>query len=97
VLDSIPGVGKRTAQTLVAAIGVEMSRVPAAKHLASWAGVCPGNHESAGQRQRGQPTKGNHWVRTILGEAAWAATPAKGTFLRAKYPRLGKRRPKLKA
>ena len=97
LLESIPGVGKRTAQTIVAEIGVDMSRFPSAKHLASWAGVCPGNHESAGKRQSGQPTKGNQSVRTILVEAAWAATRAKGTFLQAKYQRLVKRMPKQKA
>ena len=97
LLESIPGVGKRTAQTIVAEIGVDMSRFPAAKHLASWAGVGPGNHESAGKRKSGPPTKGNKSLRTILVEAAWAATHAKGTFLRAKYQRLVKRMPKQKA
>lgn len=97
LLESIPGVGIRTAQTIVAEIGVAMSRFPSAKHLASWAGVCPGNHESAGKRKSGQPTKGNQSLRTILVEAAWAATHAKGTFLRAKYQRLVKRMPKQKA
>ncbi len=95
--ESMPGVGVRTAQTLVAAIGVAMERFPSAKHLASWAGVCPGNHESAGKRKSGQPTKGNKSVRTVLVEAAWAATRAKGTFLQAKYHRLVKRMPKQKA
>ena len=97
LLESIPGVGVRTAQTIVAEIGVDRSRFPSAKHLASWAGVCPGNHESAGKRKSGQPTKGNQSLRTILVEAAWAATNAKGTFLRAKYQRLVKRMPKQKA
>jgi len=97
LLDSIPGVGVRTAQAIVAEIGVDMERFPSAKHLASWAGVCPGNHESAGTRKSGQPTKGNKSVRTILVEAAWAATRAKGTFLQAKYQRLVKRMPKQKA
>ena len=84
LLESIPGVGARTAQTIVAEIGVDMARFPSAKHLASWAGVCPGNHESAGKRKSGQPTKGNKSLRPILVEAAWAATRAKGTFLQAK-------------
>jgi transposase len=96
-LESIPGVGQWTAQTLVAEIGVEMSRFPAAQHLASWAGVCPGNHESAGKRKGGQPPKGNKSVRALWVEAAWAATPAKGTFLPATYQRWVKRRPKQKA
>ena len=72
LLESIPGVGVRTAQTIVAEIGVDMERFPSAKHLASWAGVCPGNHESAGKRKSGQPTQGNKSVRTVLVEAAWA-------------------------
>ena len=97
LLESIPGVGVRTAQTIVAEIGVDMGRFPSAKHLASWAGVCPGNHESAGKRQSGQTTKGNKSLRTVLVEAAWAATHAKGTFLQAKYHRLVKRMPKQKA
>jgi transposase len=97
LLESIPGIGQWTAQTIVAEIGVDMSRFPSAKYLASWAGVCPGNHESAGKRKGGQPPKGNKSVRTILVEAAWAATHAKGTFLQAKYQRLVKRMPKQKA
>lgn len=97
LLESIPGVGVRTAQAIVAEIGVDMERFPSAKHWASWAGGCPGNHESAGKRQSGQPTKGNQSLRTVLVEAAWAATHTKGTFLQAKYHRLVKRMPKQKA
>jgi transposase len=97
LIESIPGVGERTAQTIVAEIGVDMTRFPSAKHLASWAGMCPGNHESAGKRKSGQPTKGNKSLRTILVEAAWAATRTKGAFLQAKYQRLVKRMPKQKA
>jgi transposase len=88
LLESIAGVGERTAQTIVAEIGVDMERFPSNKQLASWAGGCPGNHESAGKRKSGQPTKGNKSVRTVVVEAAWAATHAKGTFLQAKYRRL---------
>ncbi len=87
LLQSIPGVGGRTAQTIVAEIGVDRERVPSAKHLASWTGGCPGNHESAGKRKSGQPTQGNKSVRTVVVEAAWAATRAKGTFLQAPYQR----------
>jgi transposase len=96
-LSTIPGVGQVAAGVIVAEIGVDMGRFPSAKHLASWAGVCPGNHESAGERKSGQPTKGNKSLRTVLVEAAWAATHAKGTFLQAKYHRLVKRMPKQKA
>jgi transposase len=97
LLETIPGVGPWTAQTIVAEIGVDRRRFPSAKPLASWAGVCPGNHESAGKRKSGQPTKGNKSLRTILTEAAGATTHAKGTFLQAKYQRLVKRMPKQKA
>lgn len=97
LLDSIPGVGERTAQTIIAEIGVDMGRFPSAKHLASWAGVCPGNNESAGKRKSGQTTKGSKSLRTALVEAAWAATRTKGTYLRARYQRLVKRMPKKKA
>jgi transposase len=90
-------VGKRTAQTIIAAIGADMSRFPSAKHLARWAGVWPGNHESAGKRKSGQTTKGSKSLRTALVEAAWAATRTKGTYLRAKYHRVVKRMPKKKA
>jgi transposase len=97
LLDSIPGIGVRGAQTLLAEIGVDMRRFPSAQHLASWAGVCPGNNESAGKRKSGQTTKGSTSLRTALVEAAWAATRAKGTFLAAKYQRLVKRMNKKKA
>ncbi len=97
LLDSIPGVGERVAQTIIAEMGVDMKRFPSEKHLASWAGVCPGNNESAGKRKSGQTTKGSKALRTALVEAAWAATRTKGTSLRARYQRLVKRMPKKKA
>jgi transposase len=97
LLDSIPGVGERTAQTIMAEIGVDMGRFPSAKHLASWAGVCPGSNESAGKRKSRQTTKGSQSLRTALVEAAWAATRTKGTYLRARCQRLVKRMPKKKA
>lgn len=97
LLDSMPGIGERVAQIIVSEVGVDMSRFPSAQHLASWAGLCPGNNESAGKRKSGQTTKGSTYLRTALVEAAWAATRAKGTYLRAKYQRLVKRMPKKKA
>jgi transposase len=91
LLDSIPGVGAQVAQTIIAEIGVDMDRFPSDGHLASWAGLCPGNNESAGKRKSGKTTKGSKFLRTALVEAAWAAMHAKGTYLQAKYRRLVKR------
>lgn len=97
LLDSIPGIGERTAQIIIAEMGVDMSQFPSAEHLSSWAGMCPGNNESAGKRRSGQTTKGNKQLRTALVEAAWVASRAKGTLLAAKYHRLVKRMGKKKA
>lgn len=91
-LDTIPGVGRRVAEALVAEIGTDMSRFPSAKHLASWAGMCPGNYESAGKRQKGKTRRGSPWLRAILAEAAWGASHSKKTYLAAQYHRLGARR-----
>jgi transposase len=97
LLQTIPGVGGgRVAEALVSEIGVEMSRFPTDAHLASWAGMCPGNYESAGKRKSGKTTKGNLHLRAALTQAAWAATHTKQTYLAAQYRRLvkpkGKRR-----
>src|SRR5215813_7440507 len=92
LLESIPGVGVRTAQTIVAEIGVDMERFPSAKHLASWAGVCPGNHESAGKRLSGKTRKGNSWLRRLLIQSAHAAAHSKNTYLAAQYHRIASRR-----
>ncbi len=74
LLDSIPGVGERTAEILVAEIGLEMGRFATAGHLASWAGMCPGQRESGGKRKSGKTRKGSPWLRAALVEAAHAAT-----------------------
>jgi transposase len=97
LLDTIPGVGEQVAQTIVAEIGVEMERFPSAGHLASWAGLCPGNHESAGKRKTGKTTKGSPFLRAALVQAAWAASHSRGTYLAAQYHRLVKRMGKKKA
>jgi transposase len=97
LLDTIPGVAERVAATIVAEIGVEMERFPTDKHLASWAGMCPGNNESAGKRKTGKTGKGNRYLRAALVQAAWAATHQKGTYLAAQYQRLVKRMGKKKA
>ena len=96
-LDTIPGVGEHVAQTRGAERGVEMARLPSAEHRASWAGLCPGNHESAGKRKSGKTTKGSPWLRAALGQAAWAASHSRGTSLAAQDHRLGKRMGKKKA
>ncbi len=97
LLDTIPGVGETVAQIIVAEIGVDMERFPTDHHLASWAGVCPGNNESAGKRKSGKTTKGSRYLRAALVQAAWAASHQKGTYLAAQYKRLVKRMGKKKA
>jgi transposase len=89
---SIPGVDQVTACSLVAEIGVNMSQFPTARHLASWAGVCPGNHESGGKRKSGKTRQGNRWLRRTLCQAAWATTRKKNCYLSAQFKRLAARR-----
>jgi transposase len=96
-LETIPGVKKKTIEVLIAEIGVDMSRFPSHAHLASWAGVSPGNHESAGKRQSGRTTHGDKWLKAALVEAAWAASKTKGSYLKARYHRLAARRGKKRA
>ena len=96
-LDTIPGVGRRVAEVLVAEIGLDMTRFPTAAHLASWAGMCPGNNESAGKRKSGKTRKGDAWLRAALIEAAHASSRARHTYLGAQYHRLITRRGKKKA
>ena len=97
LMDTIPGVGETVAQIIAAEIGVEMSQFPSDKNLASWAGMCPGNHESAGKRKSGKTSKGSRYLRTALIEAAWAASRTKNTYLSAQYRRFVKRMGKKKA
>jgi transposase len=92
LLDTLPGVARRTAEMLIAAIGTDMTRFPSAGHLASWAGVAPGHHASAGHRTSGKVRKGNRFLRTTLVHAAHAAARTKGTYLSAQYRRLAARR-----
>lgn len=96
-LDTIPGVGRWTAEVIIAEMGTDMSRFPSAGHLASWAGMCPGNQESAGKRKSGKTRKGSKWLRVALTEAAQAAGRGKGTYLSSQYHRLAARRGKKKA
>jgi transposase len=90
-LDTIPGINRRVAEVIIAETGGDMSRFPTPAHLASWAGVCPGNHESGGRRTSGKTTKGNRWLRDALGTAAMAAARSKNTYLGAQYHRLVRR------
>lgn len=96
-IDKIPGIGRRTAEEVLAEIGVDMDRFPSAKHLASWARICPGNNESAGKRKSGRTGHANPWIRSTLVEAAWAASRTKDTYLSAQYHRIAARRGKKKA
>lgn len=97
LLDTIPGVSQRTAEILIAEIGTDMSRFPSAKHLASWAGMCPGHHESAGKRLSGKTRKGSRWLRQVLVEIAHVAAKTKDTYLAAQYRRIASRRGKKRA
>lgn len=97
LLESVPGINRCVAITLLAEIGTDMSRFPTAAHLASWAGMCPGQNESAGKRKSGRITGGNRWVRRAITQAAWAASHSKKSFLRARYHRLAARRGKKRA
>src|SRR4051794_15803132 len=97
LLDTIPGVDRRTAETLIAEIGKDMVQFPTHRHLASWAGICPGNEESADKRRSGKTRKGSKWLRSALTESARAAARSRGTYLAAHYARLRGRRGSKKA
>jgi transposase len=96
-LDTISGVGERSAENILAEIGPEMAQFPTADHLVSWAALCPGKDESAGKRRSSKTAKGNRWLKRALTEAAWAATLEKDSYLRALYRRLAPRRGKKRA
>ena len=96
-LDSIPGINRRTAEVIIAEVGVDMRAFPSAAHLASWAALCPGNHESAGKHKSGRTRKGNRWLRTALIEAAAGASRAKNSALQARFRRVLRHRGPKKA
>ena len=96
-LDTITGVGKRAAEVIIAEIGADMSRFPTAGHLASWAGMCPGNNVTGGKRRSGKTTKGDVWLADILVECAWSAARSRDTYLSAQFWRLARRIGKKKA
>jgi transposase len=97
LLDTIPGVGRETAEVMVAEMGADMTHFPSADHLASWAGLAPGNHESAGKRLSAKTRKGNRTLCTALVQAAHGAAHTKDTYLAAQYHRLAARRGNKKA
>jgi transposase len=96
-LDSIPGINRRTAEVIIAEVGVDMSVFPSAAHLASWAALCPGNNESAGKHKSGKTRKGNRWLRNALIEAAAGASRAKDSALQARFRRVLRHRGPKKA
>jgi transposase len=97
LLDSIPGVNQRIAEIFIAEVGTDMQRFPTAQHLATWVGICPGNHQSAGKQLRGTTRKGDRWLRQALIEAAQGAMRTKDTYLSAQGQRLTHRRGKKRA
>jgi transposase len=96
-LSEVPGIQSRVAEVLLAEIGGDVKPFPSARHLTSWAGMCPGNDESAGKRRSGRTSPGNRWLRQALVQAAWAASRTKGSYLGAQYRRLVGRRGKKRA
>jgi len=90
--DTIPGIGKRNAEIIVAEIGIDMTQFPTPAHLASWAGLCPGNNESAGKHKATTTRSGNPWLTSALVEAAWSAVRTKDCYLAVRFRRIAKRR-----
>jgi len=91
-LDQVPDVGRRVAEVVLAEVGAQMQPFPSPQHLASWAGMCPGNEEGAGKRRRRLITPGNRWLKRTLVQAAWVASHTKHTYLASQYRRLAGRR-----
>jgi len=96
-LDAVPGIDRRVAEVLLAEAGPDMSPFPSHQHLSSWAGMCPGNEQSAGKRRRQRITPGNRWLKATLVQAAWAASHTKNSYLASQYRRLAGRRGKKRA
>lgn len=97
LLSTIPGVDKEAAAYILSEIGNDMERFPDEQHLASWAGLSPGNNESAGKKKSSRTTHGDKWLKAMIVQCAWAATRTKGTYLRSKYDSLAGRRGKKRA
>ncbi len=96
-LDAVPGVDRRVAEVLLAEVGAKIDPFPTHQQLAAWAGICPGNEESAGKRRKRRITPGNRWLKRTLVQAAWAASHAKNSYLASQYRRLAGRRGKKRA
>ena len=96
-IDEIPGIARRSAEVILAEIGLDMGRFPSVAHLCSWAGVCPGNYQSAGRRKHGKTTKGNKALKTILTQCAKSAKTVKSSYFFAQYQRISARRGKNRA
>jgi transposase len=92
LLTTIPGIKQHTAEVLLAEVGPAVDPFPSAGQFASWAGMCPGNNESAGKRRTGRTRRGNRWLRQALVQAGWAASHSKKTYLGARYRRVARRR-----
>lgn len=97
LLDTIPGVDRKTAEDMLAEMGLDMSQYPTAEHLTSWAGLAPGNRESGGKRYSGRTRPGNRTLSSVMVQAAWSAIRVQNTFLKARYHRLATRRGKKRA
>ena len=93
-IDELPGIARRSAEVIISEIGDDMSRFPSAAHLCSWAGLCPGNNQSAGKRKHGRTTKGNNALKTTLTQCARVAKKAKDSYFAAQYQRISVRRGK---
>ena len=97
LLDTIPGISQRAAENIVAEIGVNMAQFGDHRHLSSWAGICPGNNESAGKHRSGKTSEGDKWLKATLVEAAWAASRMKRCYFSVQYRRIASRRGKKRA
>jgi transposase len=97
LIQTLPGISKTSAAAIIAEIGTDMSQFPDEAHLSSWAGMCPGNNESAGVKKSGKTRKGNKFLKGMLTEVAWAASKIKGSAYSAIYNGLAKRRGKKRA
>jgi transposase len=92
MLDEIPGIDRRAAENILAEIGADMGSFPSADHLASWAGLCPGNNQSGGKRRSGRMTQGNRWLKATLTQCAWAAGRKRDSYFNAQFHRIAARR-----